>query len=154
MGGQIDIRADAAIARMAGAALGCGLATLIRRLAAGYHGQRPAGLIVGCICVCAGELPQAGVRSGLFPATEGPPFQMSPVRCRPLQGPGGTRAADAAGRLVFPDVPRLELDQLLVELVDRADDVLAARGRLRGPVRHLVRGSARSCWEYPRCLRP
>jgi len=113
MGGQIDIRADAAIARMAGAALGCGLATLIRRLAAGYHGQRPAGLIVGCICVCAGELPQAGVRSGLFPATEGPPFQMSPVRCRPLQGPGGTRAADAAGRLVFPDVPRLELDQLL-----------------------------------------
>jgi signal transduction histidine kinase len=45
--------------------------------------------------------------------------------------PGGTRAAGAAG-LGFPDVPLLELDQLLVRLVDRADDVLATRGRLRG----------------------
>ena len=43
-----------------------------------------------------------------------------------VQGPGGTRAADAAGRLGFPDVPRLELDQLLMELADRA--VLAAAG--------------------------
>jgi signal transduction histidine kinase len=51
------------------------------------------------------------------------------------QGPGGTAAADAAGRLSFPDVPRLELDQLLVQLRDRADDVLATQGRLRGLLR-------------------
>ena len=49
--------------------------------------------------------------------------------------PGGARAADAAGGLGFPDIPRLELDQLLVQLVDRADDVLAAQGRLRGLLR-------------------
>ena len=51
------------------------------------------------------------------------------------QGPGGTGAADVAGRLSFPDVPRLELDQLLVQLRDRADDVLATQGRLRGLLR-------------------
>jgi signal transduction histidine kinase len=44
-------------------------------------------------------------------------------------------AADAAGGLGFPDVPRLELDELLVQLVDRAGDVLAAQGRLRGLLR-------------------
>jgi signal transduction histidine kinase len=49
--------------------------------------------------------------------------------------PGGTGAADAAGGLGFPDVPRLELEQLLVQLVDRAGDVLAAQGRLRGLLR-------------------
>jgi signal transduction histidine kinase len=49
--------------------------------------------------------------------------------------PGGARAADAAGGLGFPDIPRLELDQLLVQLVDRADDVLATQGRLRGLLR-------------------
>ena len=49
--------------------------------------------------------------------------------------PGCANAADAAGRLSFPDVPRLELDQLLVQLVDRADDVLASQGRLRGLLR-------------------
>jgi signal transduction histidine kinase len=51
------------------------------------------------------------------------------------QGPGSAPAADAAGGLGFPDVPRLELDQLLVQLRDRADDVLAAQGRLRGLLR-------------------
>ena len=51
------------------------------------------------------------------------------------QGPGGTGAADVAGRLSFPDVPRLELDQLLVQLRDRADDVLATQGRLRALLR-------------------
>jgi signal transduction histidine kinase len=40
----------------------------------------------------------------------------------------------AAG-LNFPDVPRLELDQLLEQLIHRADDVLATQGRLRGLVR-------------------
>ncbi len=34
--------------------------------------------------------------------------------------------------LGFPDIPRLELDQLLI---DRADDVLATQGRLRGLLR-------------------
>ena len=67
------------------------------------------------------------------------------------QGPGGTHAADAAGGLGFPDVPRLELDQLLVQLVDRADDVLAAQGRLRG----LLRANALVAGELsvPRVLR-
>ena len=49
--------------------------------------------------------------------------------------PGGASAADAIGGLGFPDVPRLELDELLVQLVDRAGDVLAAQGRLRGLLR-------------------
>ena len=49
--------------------------------------------------------------------------------------PGRASSADAAGRLSFPDVPRLELDQLLVQLMDRADDVLASQGRLRGLLR-------------------
>ncbi len=49
--------------------------------------------------------------------------------------PGGARAADAAGGMRFPDVPRLELDQLLMQLMDRADDVLATQGRLRGLLR-------------------
>jgi signal transduction histidine kinase len=49
-------------------------------------------------------------------------------------GPAAS-AADAVGGLGFPDVPRLELDELLVQLVDRANDVLAAQGRLRGLLR-------------------
>src|ERR1700735_1689465 len=48
---------------------------------------------------------------------------------------GGAGAAEAAGGLAFPDLPRLELDGLLVQLVDRAGDVLAAQGRLRGLLR-------------------
>ena len=46
--------------------------------------------------------------------------------------PGG---AGSAGELGFPDVPRLELDDLLVQLVGRASDVQAAQGRLRGLLR-------------------
>ena len=34
--------------------------------------------------------------------------------------PSPVPAADAVGGLGFPDMPRLELDQLLVQLVDRA----------------------------------
>ena len=49
--------------------------------------------------------------------------------------PVGARAADAVSGLGFTDIPRLELDQLLVQLVDRADDVLATQGRLRGLLR-------------------
>jgi len=50
---------------------------------------------------------------------------------------GGAAAgeADAAGRLGFPDAPRMGLDELLVQLVDRAGDVQAAQGRLRGLLR-------------------
>jgi signal transduction histidine kinase len=40
-----------------------------------------------------------------------------------------------SGGLSFPDAPRLELDQLLRQLIERADDVLAAQGRLRGLLR-------------------
>jgi two-component system, NarL family, sensor histidine kinase DevS len=43
-------------------------------------------------------------------------------------------AADPA-RLAFPDAPRLELDQLLDQLVGRATEVRAAQGRLRGLLR-------------------
>ncbi len=39
------------------------------------------------------------------------------------------------GELSFPDVPRLELDELLEQLIHRADDVLATQGRLRGLLR-------------------
>jgi len=45
---------------------------------------------------------------------------------------------DGAGRepaLTFPDLPRLELDQLLTQLVERAHEVMAAQGRLRGLLR-------------------
>src|ERR1700688_3953316 len=47
----------------------------------------------------------------------------------------GTGAA--AGGLGLPRAarPRVELNQLLVQLVDRANDVLAAQGRLRGLLR-------------------
>src|SRR5579859_1609259 len=48
---------------------------------------------------------------------------------------GGASAADAVGGLGFPDGPRLELDELLAQLAERAGDVLAAQGRLRGLLR-------------------
>src|SRR5579871_2060795 len=52
------------------------------------------------------------------------------------EGPAhGAHTADAIAELAFPDMPRLELEQLLVQLRDRADDVLAAQGRLRGLLR-------------------
>ena len=51
------------------------------------------------------------------------------------QAAAGVGAVEAAGGLAFPDMPRLELDELLVQLVERAGDVLAAQGRLRGLLR-------------------
>jgi signal transduction histidine kinase len=65
------------------------------------------------------------------------PVPKMPRTRDPDPAPDGTntRAADAAGGLGFPDVPRLELDQLLVQLADRADDVRATQGRLRGLLR-------------------
>jgi len=47
---------------------------------------------------------------------------------------GGEREVDK-NSLTFPDVPRLELDQLLGQLVDRAQEVMATQGRLRGLLR-------------------
>jgi signal transduction histidine kinase len=49
--------------------------------------------------------------------------------------PGVAGAAEVTGSLDFPDLPRLGLDELLVQLVDRAGDVQAAQGRLRGLLR-------------------
>ena len=64
------------------------------------------------------------------------PVRADGSRSPPAAGtPGGARAAEVVSGLGFPDMPRLELDQLLVQLVDRADDVLAAQGRLRGLLR-------------------
>jgi two-component system, NarL family, sensor histidine kinase DevS len=42
------------------------------------------------------------------------------------EGTGGGK------RLTFPDQPRLDLDQLLAQLIDRAQEVMATQGRLRG----------------------
>ncbi len=59
-----------------------------------------------------------------------------PVLATPAaQASGGSGAADVVGGLAFPDMRRLELDELLVQLVDRAGDVLASQGRLRGLLR-------------------
>jgi signal transduction histidine kinase len=35
----------------------------------------------------------------------------------------------------FPDMPKLELDELLLQLIDRAQDVVSTQGRLRGLLR-------------------
>ena len=40
--------------------------------------------------------------------------------------------------LPFPDLPRLELDKLLGQLADRAQEVLATQGRLRALLRAHV----------------
>ena len=47
-----------------------------------------------------------------------------------------------AQELTFPDLPRLELDQLLAQLVERAQEVMATQGRLRGLLRanHMITG--------------
>ncbi len=73
------------------------------------------------------------------------------VRCPPLRrrrGPAIRAARACRTRLagwVFLTVPRLELDQLLGQLVDRANDLLATQGRLRGLLRAnaLVAGDLR-----------
>ena len=45
------------------------------------------------------------------------------------------RPATFDGELTFPDLPRLELNQLLAQLVERAQEVMATQGRLRGLLR-------------------
>jgi GAF domain-containing protein len=44
----------------------------------------------------------------------------------------------SASELWFPDVPRMELDEVIEQLTSRAQDVLTAQGRLR----HLLRANA------------
>ena len=55
---------------------------------------------------------------------------------------GEPGATGEGGRLTFPDLPRLELDELLEQLVDRAREVQGTQGRLRGLLRanQLVTG--------------
>lgn len=48
----------------------------------------------------------------------------------PPRSTSGSSAAEPA--LTFPDLPRLELEELLGQLVERATEVLATQGRLRG----------------------
>ena len=74
-----------------------------------------------------------------------------------------TADSAAAPPLTFPDLPRLELDQLLAQLVDRAQEVMATQGRLRGllranqmvtgtsPCRRCCAGSSRrpASWSAP-----
>src|SRR6185312_6945028 len=54
----------------------------------------------------------------------------------------GAPAGVSENTLSFPDLPRLELDQLLAQLVERAQEVMGTQGRLRGLLRanHLVSG--------------
>lgn len=53
----------------------------------------------------------------------------------PPRGPpaptGSVAAVDEPSDLTFPDLPRLELDELLVQLVGRAQEVMSTQGRLR-----------------------
>ncbi|GAA4733874.1 two-component system sensor histidine kinase [Modestobacter marinus] len=50
-------------------------------------------------------------------------------------GPPLQRSGAAGAELSFPDQPRLELDQLLGQLVERAQEVLGTQGRLRDLLR-------------------
>ena len=63
----------------------------------------------------------------------------SPTIRRPAPTRDPTAPSQRTGCCVaaptFPDLPRLELDQLLAQLVDRAHEVMAAQGRLRGLLR-------------------
>jgi signal transduction histidine kinase len=71
-----------------------------------------------------------------------PPGDQAPYgRGRYVEGPvhreppEPAEPPDRGVALTFPDLPRLELDQLLTQLVDRAQEVMATQGRLRGLLR-------------------
>jgi two-component system, NarL family, sensor histidine kinase DevS len=51
------------------------------------------------------------------------------------EGTDASRDPSAPSSLTFPDLPRLELDELLRQLIDRAHEVMATQGRLRGLLR-------------------
>lgn len=55
---------------------------------------------------------------------EGPSSRPHPV----VDGP----SSESHQPLTFPDVPRLDLDQLLEQLVARAQEVITTQSRLRG----------------------
>ncbi|WP_344147021.1 sensor histidine kinase [Nocardioides koreensis] len=69
----------------------------------------------------------------LRPRTNGSSLP-SPTRPEPMS----TTVADPRELLTFPDVPRLELEETLTQLTERAADVLKAQGRLR----ELLRANA------------
>ncbi|MGN6245717.1 MAG: GAF domain-containing protein [Motilibacteraceae bacterium] len=74
----------------------------------------------------AGDPAQAASPAGPPPTTPAP---------GPAAGPAaGPSASPSAGPMTFPAVARLELDELLVQLVDRAQEVLRTQGRLTGLV--------------------
>jgi signal transduction histidine kinase len=54
---------------------------------------------------------------------------------QPSGHPATSDTREDAVELTFPDLPRLELDQLLAQLVERAQEVMATQGRLRGLLR-------------------
>ena len=58
----------------------------------------------------------------------------SPQRDHPPGHPITSNGSEAV-EPPFPDLPRLELDQLLAQLVERAQEVMATQGRLRGLLR-------------------
>ncbi|SQE00116.1 GAF sensor signal transduction histidine kinase [Parafrankia sp. Ea1.12] len=78
--------------------------------------------------MAAGSELSTSHRSGGTPAAE-PSARESP---RPAPGGPAPTGLPAGDGLMFPTVARLELDDLLSQLVDRAQDVLATQGRLRG----------------------
>jgi len=49
-----------------------------------------------------------------------------------VTAPAPATSAPRSTTPIFPEVARLELDELLVQLVDRAQDVMATRDRLNG----------------------
>src|SRR5690242_8795159 len=64
------------------------------------------------------------------------PEMSPPVRgWRSLVGEDNEELADLLAGQGFPQVARLELDQLLEQLIERARDVQATQGRLRGLLR-------------------
>ena len=68
-------------------------------------------------------------------ADDAHPAMSVPAAQAPRESPRERHAPGGVEGLQFPDIPRLELDQLLEQLRDRADDVLATQGRLRGLLR-------------------
>src|SRR6476661_8335944 len=66
---------------------------------------------------------------------DAPPARSAPAAPAASESPRGRHPTVGVEGLQFPDIPRLELDQLLEQLRDRAEDVLATQGRLRGLLR-------------------
>ena len=74
---------------------------------------------------------------GVRPTGQAAPMSRVPT-VRSGLTPVNTTVADPRELLTFPDVPRLELEETLVQLTERAADVLKAQGRLR----ELLRANA------------